>query len=346
MKNARLFLLVVLIFSLSSCLKNEKSNAVIHEKEEQPKKNVSAYSGSKQLNFKKSFSGKINKREEVFVSLSAKEGKVKGIAVVKKSGKRIPIEGEIDEKGHLKAKVLLEKGLKHEMNADLMNGELKGGFIDPKTERIDSVSLKESFTQVEPDKDLEWVKDPGVTNEGFKQILWLQNRFVPQLRDSLMTIIVNTEYVYTCPKPVRAVLGYYSRVAGADYAIADGEPNTNYSGIKNLLIDALDFGYQGSNKQLSFLNYWFRKEPKLLKQINNGYFVSYGTHWFRQFDSINLRYNGDSILVNYTYFDCDMSKADRWEIAGVGKFRIEGDMIKLIEQRTDTLRVVPLTQTK
>ncbi|MOA57412.1 hypothetical protein D3C78_1815840 [compost metagenome] len=52
-----------------------------------------------------------------------------------------------------------------------------------------------------------------------------------------------------------------------------------------------------------------------------------------------MMYNGDSITVNYAYFDCDMSKSDRWEIAGTGKFKIEGDMVRLVDQRADTVRL-------
>ncbi|MCO4292442.1 hypothetical protein NF867_06185 [Solitalea sp. MAHUQ-68] len=335
--------LVIFVFLLSSCIKNERSNAVIHEKEERPKKSAPAVLGSEKLNFKKTFTGKINKREDVVVNLSAKEGKVKGFAVIKKSGKRIPIEGEIDEQGHLEAKALFETGFKQIVKADIQNGQLSGGIIDPKNERTDSVSLKETFIGT-PDKDIQWVKDPGLNDNGFKQILWLQNRFDPHMNDSLVAITVNTEYVYTCPKPVRAVLGYYSTMAGADYSASDGDPNTNYSGFKNLLIDALDFEFQGSEKQIRFLTGWFKKEPKLLKQINNGYFVSYGSSWFRQFDSINMKYEGDSIIVNFSYFDCDMNKSDRWEIIGTGKFRVDGDMIRLIEQKADTVRVAAIPQ--
>ncbi|POY36706.1 hypothetical protein C3K47_10100 [Solitalea longa] len=346
MKNVYYLLsLVSFVFLLSSCLKNERSNAVIHEKEERPKKAAPAVIGSEKLNFKKTFTGKINKREDVVVNLSAKEGKIKGFAVIKKSGKRIPIEGEIDEEGHLEAKALFETGFKQVLKADMENGELKGGIIDPKNERTDSVSLKENFAAAAtPDKDLQWVKDPGLTSNGFKQILWLQNRFDPQMNDSLITITVNSEYVYTCPKPVRAVLGYYSTMAGADYSASDGEPNANYSGFRNLLIDALDFDFQGSDKQIRYLSNWFRKEPNVLKQINNGYFVSYGSSWFRQFDSINMKYEGDSIIVNFAYFDCDMSKSDRWEIIGTGKFKVVDDMIHLIDQKADTVRVAAIPQ--
>lgn len=341
MKNAHIFLTIVLIFTLFSC-KNDKNNAVIQENEEpveKPKSTSSGNQADKNQNFKRSFSGKINHREDVVVNLTAQDGKVKGFAVVKKSGKRIPLEGEISKEGHLKASALLEKGLKHIVQADIENGEMKGGFIDPKTERVDSLSLKETFRSTIPDKGLIWVKDPGPTPEGFIKILWLQNTFDKESQDSSVAITVNSQYVYTCPKAVRAVLGYYSRMAGADYAIADVEGNSNYSNFKNLLIDALDFGYQGSEKQLKYLQQWFRKEPELLKQINNGYFVSYGTSWFRQFDSITMMHSGDSITVNYAYFDCDMSKSDRWEIAGTGKFKINGDMIKLVEQRADTVRL-------
>jgi len=140
--------------------------------------------------------------------------------------------------------------------------------------------------------------------DNYIKILWLdENRFIQ----------LNEDYIKTVTNQQRAALGYIAAFVGNECEW-DGAKNADESNLKCKLNYALGFGYQCSDQQLSFLKKWFRKDKKIIENLQSCKKTPTSSSTIQdRFISLNM-FTGDGVIkIIYSAVGVDLDKQRQWQ---------------------------------
>jgi len=143
------------------------------------------------------------------------------------------------------------------------------------------------------------------------KFLWRKNQYDKELKMEVNTIILNEEYIKTITEPEKAALAYVATFIGNE-CVWDGEPTESRSNLRCRILDALGLGYQCSNPHLDLLQFWFRNDKDILKQLDNCPTIPDGATIQNTFDEINVEVKGDQIIISFRIDGINMRENDSW----------------------------------
>lgn len=161
------------------------------------------------------------------------------------------------------------------------------------------------------------------------QILWRDDKYDEELKDTFNTIIVNEAYCKTLPDAARAAVGYVATFIGNE-CWWDGEAKKDRSNLKCKILSALDLGYQCSDRHLGFLRQWFRGDKKALHELQNCPTTPYTATIQDSFDEIKLTVKGDQILLWFSATGVNVREGETWSWTETDHFQVDHDKVMLI----------------
>ncbi|MCC9165399.1 hypothetical protein [Pontibacter harenae] len=163
-------------------------------------------------------------------------------------------------------------------------------------------------------------------------VLWRENIYNADAKDSVSTITLNDSYFKTISDPERAAIGYVATFVGSD-CDWDGEANESFSNLNCKVIDALNLGYQCSDKHLSFLRHWLRNTPKALERLESCPVVPFTATSQKTFTSLAVTTKADTIKVNYEASGMNLREEAFWEWTEELIFKVVDDRLELVSQQ-------------
>ena len=175
------------------------------------------------------------------------------------------------------------------------------------------------------------LKDTALT------FLWRKNEYDSDIQDTVSLIFINEVYCKTMSDPERAALGYVATFIGSN-CNWDGEANPDYSNLKCMILDALNLGYQCSDKHKSFLRKWFRNDKSSLKELETCPVIPYAATSQNTFHEIKLTVNGNKINVWYKAGGINLREQKSWSWKQTDYFLVDKDQIKLLKSEKSNVK--------
>lgn len=171
----------------------------------------------------------------------------------------------------------------------------------------------------------------ALTNKSIT-VAWRANVYYSQLQDSVSTILVDTVFCQHISEPERAAIGFVVTFIGNE-CYWDGDAKEDMSNLKCRVTDALNLGYQCSDKHLKFLRDWFKNDRPSLDKIKDCPMIPHTASTQTTFDEIRLTVKDNIIKVWYRANGMDMHNNDAWYWTQEDTFEVEGSSIKLLKQQ-------------
>ena len=131
------------------------------------------------------------------------------------------------------------------------------------------------------------------------RILWRENIYNEELKDTMNTIILDTTYCKSISAPEKAALAYVATFVGNE-CWWDGNITRDRNNLKCKILNALNLGFQCSETHLGFLKQWFRDDARALKNLEDCPTTPFTATVQETFDSINISASGDVIVVEFS----------------------------------------------
>ena len=163
------------------------------------------------------------------------------------------------------------------------------------------------------------------------KFLWREDKYDEELKDTFSTIIINEKLCKTLTEPEIAALGYVVTYIGSECQW-DGKYNEDRSNLKCKALDALNLGYQCSDKHLGLLRKWFKNDTKVLEELNYCPTTPFTASSQETFDEITLTTKGDKISVWFGANGVNMPMGESWYWTETDYFQLDNDNIKLIKK--------------
>jgi len=173
------------------------------------------------------------------------------------------------------------------------------------------------------------VKKPLMTDKSVR-FLWREDQYDSELKDTMSTMVINTEYCKNISEPEKAALGYVATFVGSD-CDWDGKATSDRSNLKCKILTALQLGYQCSETHLGFLRTWFKEDPKTLKSLENCPTTPFTATSQETFDEINLTVKTDTIKVAFKVDGVNLNRGDSWNYSEETIFVLKSGHLFLIE---------------
>lgn len=170
-----------------------------------------------------------------------------------------------------------------------------------------------------------------------EKFLWREDRYDEELKDTFNTIIINEELSKSLSEPERAALAFVVTFIGSE-CNWDGEAKNDFSNLNCKTLTALDLGYQCSDKHLDFLRQWFKKDEKVLKELEECPIVPYTANSQNTFNYINLKVKEDIISVEFGANGVNLRMGESWNWTETNQFQLEKDNIRLINRDKSNLK--------
>lgn len=193
-----------------------------------------------------------------------------------------------------------------------------------------------SCVQENKTSDKKIKKELKLTDKSVK-FLWRANKFDKELKDTINTICINEEYCKTISDPEKAVLGYIATFIGNECEW-DGDYTEDRSNLKCRINSSLKLGYQCSEKHLSFLKKWFKKDTKILEELKNCPTTPFTASSQETFDEINLVTKNNTIKVLFKVNGVNMQIQESWNYTVEKIFKLQNNnltLIKVIESKIE-----------
>ncbi|PRD56637.1 hypothetical protein C5749_05225 [Sphingobacterium gobiense] len=162
------------------------------------------------------------------------------------------------------------------------------------------------------------------------KFLWHEERFMEEYDATVSTIVLDEGYVANISDPEKAALGYVATFIGNECAW-DGKATPNRSNLKCKILTALDLGYQCSNTHLGFLRHWFRSDSTALKKLESCPTIPDGSTIQETFDKIDLKVDGNEIIVAYTIVSINTREGKSWTWDVKDHFRFHNNRLELVK---------------
>ncbi|KUF41718.1 hypothetical protein AS361_01505 [Myroides marinus] len=160
-------------------------------------------------------------------------------------------------------------------------------------------------------------------------IVTRQKIYDPKYKTYLSVLKIDETYFKTISEQQKAALGYVITFVGNECQWQDQANKTQREGLICKLLSALDLGEQCSEKHLSFLRSWFKKDVKVLDELKTCPTIPETSTVQTMFNSIKISQVQSKIIVftEEVYINSreDYSKTFQKEYS----FHLDNNTIKL-----------------
>lgn len=210
------------------------------------------------------------------------------------------------------------------------------GLTHNKTDRDDVVDYN-AASKVELNTPASNVK---LTNKKVK-FLWRANKYDEVLKDTISAMSINEDFCKTITDPERAALGYVATFIGNE-CDWDGDYRDDRSNMKCKILTALDLGYQCSDKHLGFLRQMFKKDNRVLKELesDNCPTTPEGSTIQETFDEISLIVEENKISVFFKASGFNTRDSYSWSWTETDYFQVDNGSIKMIKKNKSKVKRV------
>jgi len=241
------------------------------------------------------FEGKINDKYAFAMSLLIKGNAVTGQYYYLSKQLPIKLKGKIEDGKDLELS---------EYSGNVITGHFRGTLSDRN-------HFEGFWSKKEDDvKGSKWFAAfcPGYLDKMNQTIREIENKDAQKIEvlsiDTSDNIIVNGAFLSKASEPVRAILAYYSKIAGTDCEY-DGTPDDKMDNISCKLTKALQLGYQCSYQQKAIISKWFRADSVISKDPDNCYATPRGAS-----TEMKLEISGNKVVVYDLLESVDMPDED------------------------------------
>ena len=166
------------------------------------------------------------------------------------------------------------------------------------------------------------------------KVLWRENVYYEDLKTEVNTIILNKEFIKNITEPERAALAYVASFIGNECEW-DGKVNQDRSNLKCSILTALDLGYQCSDSHKNFLQKWFAKDAKALKNIEKCMTMPNTATIQTTFEEVSIitKEVDQTIQITYKVIGFNLRENNSWNYTKVDKFQYNTGTITLIDSK-------------
>ena len=132
-----------------------------------------------------------------------------------------------------------------------------------------------------------------------------------QLKTDVNSIQLNQKFLRTISDPEKAALAYIATFIGNE-CDWDGPAADDRSNLKCKLLTALNLGYQCSAEHLDFLNYWFRSNKEILKELQGCPTIPDGATIQNTFEAIHLEVKNQRITLSFDVQAINLREGKSW----------------------------------
>ncbi|MBN9297707.1 MAG: hypothetical protein J0I41_11875 [Filimonas sp.] len=171
------------------------------------------------------------------------------------------------------------------------------------------------------------------------KFLWREDKYDTELKDTFYSISINDTFCKTITDPERAALGYVATFIGNECEW-DGEAKDDRSNLKCKILDALNLGYQCSERHLGFLRKWFKNDTAVQEElkVDNCPTTPNGATIQNTFDEIILTVKGNDIVVSFAANGVNLREGNSWSWTESDHFLFDGDNIRLINKNKSKVK--------
>jgi hypothetical protein len=164
--------------------------------------------------------------------------------------------------------------------------------------------------------------------------LWRENKFDEFLNETKSDILINEEFCSTITDYEKAALCYVATFNGNEYNwTTDTIEKRGF--IKSRILASLNLGDECSEAHLGFLKYMFRRDSKVMGEINSfkcGALPDIDLDVQESFENISIIRDDDKIQIIFKMMVINSKDGKRWEWTESDLFQISKGKIKLVKK--------------
>ncbi|MEZ4778745.1 MAG: hypothetical protein R2786_05110 [Flavobacteriaceae bacterium] len=159
-------------------------------------------------------------------------------------------------------------------------------------------------------------------------VVWRENLYDETLKTEVNTLVLNKEYLENISQQERAALGFVTTFIGNECEW-DGKPNQDRSNLNCQLLDALNLGYQCSERHLGFLRNWFSEDTMALNKLKSCPTIPNTATLQTAIDNISLEIDDKMhrILVHYEYLSINTREGKVNKVKNLAEFKFDCESI-------------------
>ena len=169
-------------------------------------------------------------------------------------------------------------------------------------------------------------------NDTTLKIVWRENRYDTNLKQTVNTIVLNDSYFSNITDPERAALGYIATMVGNECQWDGGSPNAEKNNIECIILSALNLSYQCSEANKEFFRKWFTEGSEMLRDIDNCNPILFTATVQTTIDKITLTTGKEQIKIKYTALSANIRKQKFEQWSEELTFKLNNDKLEMVKR--------------